>query len=59
MNDSGSWAHESNCNEYLKVVNDINYSKSWIDGYECYEQLSIMDDMKDSRSHEVKPLDAK
>ena len=29
------------------------------EGYECYEQLCIMNDMNNSRSHEVKPLDAK
>ena len=59
MNDSRSWAHNSKCFEQLKVVNDINYFGSWAEGYGCYEQLSIMDDMNNSRSCEVKPIDAK
>ena len=47
------------CYEQLCIMNDMYYSESWAEGYGCYEQLSIMDDMNDSRSCEVKPIDAK
>ena len=57
-NDSSSWAHDSKCYEQLKAMNDINYSGSWAEGYGCYEKVSIMHHMNDSRSHEVKPIDA-
>ena len=27
-------------------------------GSRCYEQLKVLDDMNDSRSHDLRPLDA-
>ena len=59
MNDFESWAQGSWCYEYLMVIGDMSYFGSWSPDSGCYEQLMVVDNMNESRSHEIKPLDAK
>ena len=42
----------------LKVVVDMKDSESCAQGSRCYEQLKVLDGMKDSRSSDLRPLDA-
>ena len=35
----------------------MRYSRSGAQGFRCYEQPKVVNDMKDSRSHELRPLD--
>ena len=58
MNDSELWAHDSRYYEQLKDVLDMNNFGLWAQGFGCYEQLRVIDDMNDSRSRELRPLDA-
>ena len=36
----------------------MSYSRSGAQGSSCYEQPRVVNDMKDSRSHELRHLDA-
>ena len=59
MNDSEWWAQSSRWYEHLKVVIYLKDFESWItQGSRCYEQLRVLDDMNDSRSLNLRPLDA-
>ena len=42
----------------LKDLDDMSYSKSGAQGSGCYEQPRVVNDMKDSRSLDLRPLDA-
>ena len=43
---------------WTRDLDDMSYSVLWNQAFRCHEQLRVLDDMKDSRSHELKPLDA-
>ena len=49
MKNYGSWVRD---------VDDINDVVLWAQGFRFYEQVKVVDDMNDSRSHELRPLDA-
>ena len=58
LNDSKSWVQGFRCYEQFKDVDDINNIMLWARDSRCYEQVKVVDDMNDSRSHELRPLDA-